>query len=309
MTGRDRLPRRISLVVILAAVPLLAVRQASAPLRSAADHVVLVGIDGLSPEGLRRVDVPAFRELMKDGAYTLHARAVIPTVSSPNWASMLMAAGPEQHGVTSNDWEIDRAEIPPVALGTGRVFPTIIGELRRTRPNAAIGVFHDWDGFGRLIERDAATIVVDLDGPQNMIERAIAWWNTERPTLTLIHLDHVDHAGHEHGWLSAEYLDAVREADHLLQRVVHALRERSLWNRTAIIVTADHGGVGKKHGGLTQSEIEIPWIAAGAGIVKGRELKQPVTTIDTAATIAFLLGVPPHPAWTGRPVREAFEGR
>ena len=309
MTRRGGLPRRVSLVVILAAVPLLAVRQASAPLRSAADHVVLVGIDGLSPEGLRRVDAPAFRELMKTGAYTFHARAVIPTVSSPNWASMLMAAGPEQHGVTSNDWDPDRFEISPVAIGTGRTFPTIVGELRRARPSAAIGVFHDWDGFGRLVERDAATVVVDLDGPQNAVERAVAWWDARRPALTLIHLDHVDHAGHENGWLSLEYLEAVREADRLLQHVVQALRERRLWDRTAIIVTADHGGVGKKHGGLTQSEIEIPWIAAGAGIVKGRELKQPVTTIDTAATIAFLLSVPPHSAWTGRPVREAFAGR
>jgi hypothetical protein len=219
---------------------------------------------------------------------------------------MLMAAGPEQHGVTSNDWDLDRFEISPVAIGTGRAFPTIVGELRRARPSAAIGVFHDRDGFGRLVERDAATVVVDLDGPQNTVERAVAWWDTGRPALTLIHLDHVDHAGHENGWLSVEYLEAVREADRLLQHVVIALRERRLWDRTAIIVTADHGGVGKKHGGLTQSEIEIPWIAAGAGIVKGRELKQPVTTIDTAATIAFLLGVPPHSAWTGRPVREAF---
>jgi hypothetical protein len=63
MTHRGRVPRRVSLVMILAAVPLLAVRQASAPLRSAAGHVVLVGIDGLSPEGLRRVDAPAFQEL------------------------------------------------------------------------------------------------------------------------------------------------------------------------------------------------------------------------------------------------------
>ena len=309
MTRRSRGLRRLSFIIVIAAVPVFAARQRSAPRRSAlAEHVVLVGIDGLSPEGIRRVDAPAFKELMKIGAQTLHARGVIPTVSSPNWASMLMAAGPEQHGVTSNDWEPNRFEIPPVAIGTGRTFPTIVGELRRARPNAAIGVFHDWDGFGRLVERNAATVIVDLDGPKETIERAVAWWATvERPTLTLIHLDHVDHAGHAQGWLSPEYLDAVAEADRLLRSVVVSLRARRLWDRTAIIVTADHGGVGKKHGGLTQAEIEIPWIAAGAGIAKGRELKQPVTTIDTAATIAFLLGVPPHPAWTGRPVREAIE--
>jgi len=42
---------------------------------------------------------------MREGAWTLHARGVMPTVSSPNWASMIMGAGPEQHGVTSIDWQ------------------------------------------------------------------------------------------------------------------------------------------------------------------------------------------------------------
>src|SRR5262245_21793604 len=229
-------------LIAVAGIPGLALWQAApAPAAVPVEHVLLVGIDGLSPEGIRRTETPALRELMATGAYTLHARAVIPTVSSPNWASMLMAAGPEQHGVTSNDWQPDSFEIPPVAVGTGRLFPTIVGELRRAQPKAAIGIFHDWDGFGRLVERDAATIVVDLDGPQATIERAVAWWAAERPALTLIHLDHVDHAGHENGWLSPEYLDAVREADRLLGVLMVSLRERGLWDRTTMIVTAEIG--------------------------------------------------------------------
>ncbi len=278
-------------------------------LSSPAGHVLLVGIDGLSPEGIRQTDTPALRELMTIGAYTLQARGVIPTVSSPNWASMLMAAGPERHGVTTNDWEPIRYDVPPAATGLGTMFPTIVGEVRRARRDARIGVFHDWDGFGRLIERDAATTVVDLDGPQKTVARVLAWFGEGRPTLTIVHLDHVDHAGHEFGWLSPEYLAAVREADRLVQVLVKSLREDGLADRSSIIVSADHGGVGLKHGGLSRAEIEIPWIAAGAGIVKGRELQHPVTTVDTAATIAQLLNVPLHPAWTGRPVREALATR
>lgn len=106
MTLARRLVRCLSIVAVVAAIPVSIAPQAPAQPRSAvAEHVVLVGVDGLSPEGIRRVDARAFQELMKIGASTLHARALIPTVSSPNWASMLMAAGPEQHGVTSNDWE------------------------------------------------------------------------------------------------------------------------------------------------------------------------------------------------------------
>jgi predicted AlkP superfamily pyrophosphatase or phosphodiesterase len=293
-------------VATLLGAPAFGLRQAPAPASNPADHVLLVGVDGLSAEAIAGTATPTLRELMAIGAYTLHARSVIPTVSSPNWASMLMAAGPEQHGVTTNGWQPDRLDIPPVGSGFGSTFPTIVGELRRARPDAAIGVFHDWDDFGRLIEPGAATVVVDLDGPYRTVERAQAWFAAGRPTLTIVHLDHVDVAGHESGWLSAAYLEAVSEADRLIQALLVSLRERRLWDRTAIIVSSDHGGVGTRHGGLTRAEIEIPWIAAGAGIVKGRELKNPVTTIDTAATIAFLLDVPPHRAWIGRPVREAL---
>jgi predicted AlkP superfamily pyrophosphatase or phosphodiesterase len=307
---RRALARAPWLVVAgLIGAPALASRPVMAPARSGVEHVLLVGVDGLSPEGITRTDTPALHELMANGTYTLHARGVIPTVSSPNWASMLMAAGPEQHGVATNDWTPDQFDIPPVATGLGSIFPTIVGELRRVRPDAMIGVFHDWDGFGRLIERDAATVVADLDGPEKTGARALAWFADCRPTLTIVQLDHVDLAGHEHGWLSQPYLDAVREADRLIRTLLTSLRDRRLLDRTAIIVSADHGGIGTEHGGPTSAEIEIPWIAAGAGIANGRELKIPVSTIDTAATIAHLLDVPLHPAWIGRPVRAALKAQ
>jgi len=300
----------VILAIALTTVPWSTSRQPPpAAAGPSVEHVLLVGVDGLSPEGIRRTDTPALRELMAIGSYTLSARGVIPTVSSPNWASMLMAAGPDRHGVTTNDWQPDRYDIPPSATGVGSIFPTIVGELRRARPGASIGVFHEWDGFSRLVEREAATIAVHLDSAQKTVERVQAWFAEVRPTLTLVHLDLVDHAGHERGWLSDEYLGAVREADRLIHDLVASLRDRGLWERSAIIVSADHGGVGTKHGGLSRAEIEIPWIAAGAGIVRAHELQKPVNTIDTAATIARLLDVPPHPAWIGHPVVEALVTR
>ena len=84
-----------------------------------ARHVVVIGIDGLSPDGIQKGATPQLHQLMKSGASTLHARAVMPTVSSPNWASMIMGAGPEQHGITTNDWEVDKFEIAPTAVGPG----------------------------------------------------------------------------------------------------------------------------------------------------------------------------------------------
>jgi Type I phosphodiesterase / nucleotide pyrophosphatase len=269
-------------------------------------HVVIVGVDGLSPDGIRKADTPVLHRMMKTGTSTLRARAVMPTVSSPNWASMIMGAGPEQHGITTNDWELNKFEITPTAKGPGGMFPTIFGVLREQRPNVQIACFHDWEGFGRLFERKSADLVEHCKGPVQTTEHAIAYLKTKRPEFTFIHLDHVDDAGHTEGHGTPAYYKAVAEADRLIGLILQAITESGIAEQTTVIVTSDHGGKGKGHGGATMGEIEIPWIIWGTGVVAGRECETPVNTYDTAATVAYVFGLNPPKCWIARPVEEAF---
>ncbi len=270
------------------------------------EHVVVIGVDGLSPEGVRRAKTPVLRRMMAEGASTLHARGVMPTVSSPNWASMIMGAGPEQHGVLSNDWKPGLSPIAPTAVGPGGIFPTIFGVLRQQRPSAKIGCFHDWDDFGRLVERDVCDRIVHPKGPVETTDQAIGFLKEQRPSLLFIHLDHVDDAGHEFGHGTPRYDSAVEEADRLIGLVMAALRDSGMADRSLVLVTSDHGGKGKAHGGSTMDEIEIPWIIHGRGVRPGRELPATVNTYDTAATVAHALGLTPPKCWIARPVLDAF---
>lgn len=269
-------------------------------------NVVIIGCDGLSPDGIRKARTPHLDRMMREGAYTLHARGVMPTSSSPNWASMIMGAGPEQHGVTSNEWKPDKYEIAPVAKGTGGIFPTIFGELRAQHPAAVMGVFHDWSDFGRLFERAAVNRIEDSVGPTNAVLHALDFIREQKPVFTFIHLDHVDHAGHQAGHGTAEYYQSVESADGLIGQVLSALDAAGIMKETVVLVTSDHGGKGKGHGGATMEELEIPWIIHGAGIRQGHELKTPVNTYDTAVTVAHILNVKPHAAWIGKSINEAF---
>ena len=97
------------------------------------------------------------------------------------------------------------------------------------------------------------------------------------------------------------------EADRLLGRMVAAIDEAKLTAETMVLVTADHGGVDKGHGGSTMVEIEIPWIAVGPGVHAGVELDQPINTYDTAPTVLKALGATAPSCWIGRPVEAAFE--
>jgi predicted AlkP superfamily pyrophosphatase or phosphodiesterase len=277
------------------------------PARAA--HVLLIGVDGLGSEGLRDAHAPNIHALMDAGASTLAARGVMPTVSSPNWASMISGAGPEQHGVTSNDWEPDRHPIDPVATDGAGIFPTMFGVLHRTLPQAVVGVVHEWDGFARLIEPGAATFLRHEADAQRTAETAATFVRDRKPLLTVVHVDLVDHAGHEHGWLTPEYMTAVEDADALVGMLIAAIDDAGMRATTIVMVSADHGGVAKSHGGLTKTEIEIPWIISGPGVKHGYAIPAPVSTVDTAPTILFALGIEPPSVWIGRPVADAFLNR
>jgi len=268
--------------------------------------VVIIGVDGLSPRGLDSGRTPNLNRLLEMGSYTFDARAVLPTSSSPNWASMIMGAGPIQHGVTSNDWRAWSYSIEPASTGPEGFFPTLFAWTRAQRPDAVIGVCYDWGGFGNLFERSVVDLDYDGDGPEQTMARAIEFYQQRAPDLLFVHLDHVDGAGHGHGWHTDEYFNAVHRADRIIGSMLDAIDDAEAWSSTVVIVSSDHGGIGRSHGGDTMAEIEIPWLIAGAGIAQGRRITRPLNTYDTASTAAALLGIKQDPAAIGRPVEEAW---
>ncbi len=68
-------------------------------------RVVVIGLDGLSPDGIQKAPTPVLDSLMKQGSYSMNAKAVYPSSSSPNWASMITGTSPAHHEIWSNDWK------------------------------------------------------------------------------------------------------------------------------------------------------------------------------------------------------------
>jgi arylsulfatase A-like enzyme len=73
-----------------------------------------------------------------------------------------------------------------------------------------------------------------------------------------------------------------------------------------IIVQSDHGGHDRGHGTEMPEDMTIPWLAAGPGIRSGHPITAQVSLLDTAPTVARLLGVTPPREWEGRVVEEIF---
>ena len=258
-------------------------------------HLVLIGIDGFGGAYVPMVDTPNLDAMITAGPHTLVMQNALPTMSAPNWMSMIAGASPDQHGVDSNEW------MP----GDSQPTPTFFAVVREQLPGAQIGVFHDWDGFGALVEPGVPDHIESPGDEHETVAAAIAWFTANEPELLFIHLDLVDHAGHFNGWGSDAYVEAGETADALVGDVLAAIDAAGLTASTAVIVSADHGGDGLSHGADTSLERPIPFIV-NAPQLTTLQIPHEVRIWDIAATVVALLKLDPPDSWIASPIIEAL---
>ena len=269
-------------------------------------HVVLIGIDGVSAEGFQYANTPVMDNLISEGAISIKARGVMPTVSAPNWATILSGAGPEQHGVTSNDWSLGNQGFEPTVKDTDGYFTSIFTLIRIQMPKAVTGMFYDWDWLGTFVNKKNITREQYVQGYEFVTSKSIQFIKKERPSFTFVYYGHPDEVGHTKGHGTKEYFQSINDIDTEIGKIITALKEAEMLQSTTIIITSDHGGIGYGHGGESMVEIEVPWIISGPGIKKNALLELPNDLMNTSPTIARILGLKIPPEWIGIPVNEAF---
>lgn len=274
-----------------------------------AQHVILVGFDGWGAYSLPKADMPNVKKLMADGCYTLDKRTVLPSSSAPNWASMFMGAPTEIHGYTT--WGSQKPEIPSRWEKKHNIFPTVYQVTRDQHPAAEIGVIYEWDGIKYLIDTLSLSYhaqAVDAQKfPARTAEMAEKYIKEKKPELLAVSFDEPDHVGHSAGHDTPEYYAKLAEIDGYLGRIIKAAEDAGIADETIFIVTADHGGIEKGHGGITLQEMRTPFIICGKNIKKGGEFPESMMQYDVASTIAYALGVEQPQVWTGRPMKQVFK--
>jgi len=283
--------------------PLLAGMVACAPAGPAhsarpapAAHVVLIVVDGLRPDAIAAAGATQLQALADGGAWTGAARAVGSPETLPSFVTM--ATGIEKHGVTWNDDRGPALSLPTVftrvheaggrsALYVGK------SKLRLLAPAGVPEVVHGPDPGNRHWDAGAgATLVAAF--AREFPER--------RFHLALVHLREPDYVGHDEGWMSPAYLDAVRNSDRAVGEVLRVVRASAVAARTHVLLTADHGGEGTRHWSGSERSWTVPWICSPAA-VRGT-IAGPVTLLDVAPTVLALLGLPALPQAEGKPVKE-----
>ncbi len=258
------------------------------------EHVILVDWDGLDPAYLDRTPTPNLDDLESRGSLST-ARATFPTLSNPVRASIATGAYPEVHGNTA--YYLDRE--------TGRVVDeertlqaeTVAEALVEEGKTIASIQWYIIQGRGvdsgvpdRLYVEPGGLFAARVDAAVELLEgrpvdsggRSVAVQNP--PDFLAVYGSDLDDLGHAEGPDGPNTAPLLAEMDRGLGRLVQATKDVGIYERTAFIVTGDHGMTGWAED-LTQEVLDA---AADAGYVP--KVVTPGNAPEPATEVAVLTG-------------------
>ena len=252
--------------------------------------VTLILVDGLRPDGLAQASTPVLNQLIAEGAGTMSARTIMPSITLPCITSLFMGVRPERHGITSNTYS------PPA-----RAVPGLMDVVHAAGKRCAS--FYNWEQLRDLSQPgtlEAALYLHDcytLEGDLALAEMASTWLRRNPVEFAFIYLGYTDTSGHDYGWMSPQYLRAIQNADNCIQQILSVRPQGGL-----VIIASDHGGHAQVHGTDIDEDMTIPIILNGPGIPAGTSLPENLSILDIAPTAVQGLGVPAPREWIGKPI-------
>ncbi|MBL4902840.1 MAG: alkaline phosphatase family protein [Desulfocapsa sp.] len=257
---------------------------------------ILVIIDGCRPDGLEQATTPNLDHMIDNGAHTLNASTVSPPITLPVHFSIFTSLTPIGHNVLSNTGSptpsTDARSIIDVAKDFGK----------------KTAAFYSWEHFRNLSAPGSLdhSHFIKSSSVENcdieIAQAAAAYLTSSSPDFCFVYFEGTDIAGHKTGWMSKEYLDAIEMADTAIGIILDELAQTNASDSYTIILHSDHGGRGHHHMENTQEVMTIPWLIFGPGVRAKHRITENVNIIDTAPTLATLMGIPAHHTWQGRAV-------
>ena len=281
-------------------------------------YVIAISIDGLAVRFVDKLiqdgDLPTLRRLQAEGAWTHNARCDYTySVTLPNHICMMtgrpvtaVEGMPEttHHGYTSNTYPTPETTLHnagnPALDYVASLYDVAHDFGLKTCLYAGKDKFiifqqsYDEDsGAPDQIGADNGRAKLDVaqilhNQSPRLLELLINEMSSEPCNLAFLHVTDTDPGGHASGWGSTEWLELVRRIDGWLGRLYSLVTtDETLRGRTAILLTADHGGTGFGHSNaLDPFNYTIPFYVWAPGIPGGVDLYSlvPDTRFDPGET-------------------------
>lgn len=283
---------------------------------------------------------PNLQQMRREGAHAEAVTSVFPSVTYPAHTTMITGARPARHGILHNvpfvaeaptdrwNWFADSLRAPtlwdavreaggrtasvgwPVSVGAPVDWnvPEIWPLEEGVDPVAPIRQHATPPGLVDEIEAEATGpltgdnfTIEHLARDDEAGEAAAYLLERHRPRLLTLHLIHTDHFQHLDGRSGDRVRRAVAVADRAVGRLREAAARAGILERTAIVVTGDHG-FSDVHTLLAPNV----WLAAAGLRARDRDRGTWRATFHTAGGSAFLHTQEPDAPQTVAAVRRAL---
>jgi predicted AlkP superfamily pyrophosphatase or phosphodiesterase len=253
------------------------------------NKVLIIGIDGCRPDALLAAKTPNIDKCWCNGAFSFHAETDTKTKSGPCWTSMLTGVWSTKHGILNNSYSVPSKH------------PHFFQRLKILKPGHKTASIVQWEPIHTILPSDYVNVKQSEKTDSAVVEVvAKILSSSNNPDAVFVQLDDVDHAGHAHGYGPhvSKYLDSIESSDKLVGKIIDALTSRDSYEQEnwLIIISTDHGGIRKGHGGATAQESTVFFIAHGRSVQNG-ELPKKVAVVDVAVTAMAHLGITIDPKW------------
>lgn len=249
---------------------------------------ILILVDGMRPDSMETCGHAFLDELKAHSYYTMNAQTVMPSVTLPCHMSLFHSVEPDRHGILTNTF------VPQVRPVAG-----ICEIMRKAKKNCAM--FYNWEELKDLSRPDSLAWACYISGHvysyeqanPRLTEEACKYIESDKPDFLFLYLGLTDAVGHNKGWMTEEYLNAVKTSIDCIQKTAERAGEEYV-----TIVTADHGGHARSHGSDLPEDMTIPLFFYNRSF--HAHVFSNASILDIAPTIAFLNGVEPDGDWDGR---------
>lgn len=286
---------------------LVAVAALCATLSGCADarqkKVLLIGLDGVRVDILAAAHTPYLDSLIAAGTFCDSVVNAEPTVSGPNWSSMLTGVWPTKHGVHSNNF----------AGNAYDTYPDFLTRLERIDSAYVTYAVVDWpplgtEASGGPLVGDAVDTRQNIDGDELgyrvadslSVAAAVEYLTNEDPDAAFVYLGDIDVVGHEAGSLSEAYRESLEWSDRQVGLLLRALGGRATYadEDWLVLVATDHGRTDEGgHGGSSLLERNVFIIVSAPSRQPDVRVHTPANIVDVAATALVHLGVHIDAAW------------
>jgi predicted AlkP superfamily pyrophosphatase or phosphodiesterase len=202
---------------------------------AAPKYLLLLTCDGFRTDYIEWYQPPHIKQLIADGTRVIHATNVFPTLTTPNMTSLVTGSYPRTTTVAANT-EYDRETDEIIHGPRHNKAITIAATLRQAGwHTAAVNHFMLKPDVDEYVASGYDSSMDTTDAILHILQSA--------PDHTFIGAIYgaADHAGHRSGPHSDDVKRAVLGIDAAIGKLIDGLKQKGIYDQTAIAFTADHG--------------------------------------------------------------------